>query len=468
MEDENKLIAGFWHDKVFDPPLNRKPSAQAFINSLEKWISELQDFEEALFFIQMNAGTLFSARTPLTIPGASWNVRSSAFYSQSRAKFETLKGVPKEEFENICDRLLIKLYVYISNLDSQAGEQTILTPERSTDHLVAQLTAHVHSANETTRRMVKDIVSENEVETYYTALFKAARTYNWTPPREVIESVMPLATQLREKIDVGIAPVSQNAIFMLYGISCGLLAYATLDNDQRNLAGDFVRLSLHMAKTAGSNNLIAWGYGTSSLIQRFEGDHMLALKSAKLGLATATMGPLRSRLLSAAAESAANLGREQDVISYLEQSEDAFTQIPTMETFDLPGIFDFPEVKIPYYAGSSLVELGSSKGYAERAAEQSQKAISSFGDDSPDRSYPDQLVAQVHLARARLKTEDLDAVVVALEPLLISPKDQRTAWHRKYLRTIAHSANKPPYLGSSLSAEIARIVGEYERSWPGS
>lgn len=189
---------------------------------------------------------------------------------------------------------------------------------------------------------------------------------------------------------------------------------------------------------------------------------MAALQYAQRGLeTTATQGELRSRLFCAAAESAAFLGRNRVAIELLAQGEASHSMAPTRESFDLPGIFRFPAVKVDYYAGSTLVELDGGRHTAAEAANKSEMAAKQFATDGGDRSPSDHLVAMLHLARARLKLREIDGALETLAEVIKSPRSVRTSWHRKFLKATAEHIAQFAGKNSLLYRQIDDIAYEF-------
>jgi hypothetical protein len=305
---------------------------------------------------------------------------------------------------------------------------------------------------------------EDYLETVHREIADVARSYDWTPPRQVIERIAPLWRELAPRLSKDRHPRPERALFTFAGQVHGLFSYAALYLDDVNRARAFAGHCLQLAELAGAENLQAWACGTLSMLYRFEDLDADALAIAEQGLALSTKGPLKSRLYSAAAESAAKLGDSKAVNRYLGHSLDEHGAAASdSDALELAGIFGFSEAKVRYYVGSALLELESGGEVARRAASHSEEAATLFGDeDGIHRSYPDFLVAQGHIARARYQLGDLDGVKDALQKLLCSPTESRTSWHRKMLRRIDRALDGVKYSGSKLGKEVQTLISEFE------
>lgn len=329
-----------------------------------------------------------------------------------------------------------------------------------------QLAANRAEAGEIISRIKRANFRDEYIEGIHTEIADIARSYNWTPPRKVVETVLPVWRELAPSLRKDRHPRAESALFNLAAQVQGLLSYAALYVDETRHATAFAQNSLELAELGDSDYLKAWACGTLSMLHRFEDRNQEALQVAERGLlTTSTSGQIRSRLYSAAAESAAKLGRSDETIAYLAKSQDEAESAEAAKSLDLPGIFGFTEGKLTLYAGTALVELNKDAASARQSARQSQNAIDIFSDPkSEERSHPDLLIAQGHLAHARMQLQDLDGAVAALRPMLDSPVAVRTSWHNKLLRGVLASANSEPFSTSKLSVEIVEIIEEFQAS----
>jgi hypothetical protein len=301
------------------------------------------------------------------------------------------------------------------------------------------------------------------LETVHLEIAEIARSYDWTPPKEVIQKVVPLWRELAPRLGGHRHPKPERALFTFAGQLQGLFSYAALYVDEVSRARAFAEHSLKLGELAGSNTLRAWACGTLSMLYRFDDLDTKALSVAQEGLSLPVRGPLRSRLYAAAAESAAKLGDKKAVEKYLNTSLDEHAASNGHEALDLPGIFDFPEVKVGYYVGSALLELGAGGDIARRAVRHSSEAAARFGDAlGAERSYPDHLVALGHVARARLQLDDVDGVIDALQQLLKSPTGSRTSWHRKMLGRVGRALSTDRYTRSPTASKALEMITEFD------
>ncbi len=457
---------GFWHEYVHTPPLSKKPNSQEFLNALASTLDTLTDADWDFLYLQWNVKDQTRSDEPLIYKDLDWARRIELFLEREKTKYLTREPLTSTQLIERCDTVLAKIHQYIVALPKRSSNESgqvlgandefeVITSAPLAIYEGWQIANSSHS------------ISSETIELMHTRLREAARTYNWTPPSQVVRNLRQSASQLTSFLSRPLSAKSQTPVLILNGQLFGLYSYAAMDLGQLGLAEKYAEACVTLGKSSGSPNLQAWAFGTLSLIQRINDDNSRALQSAERGLLIqGARGEKRSRLLSSAGECAANLGYQKPVTDYLAESETEFGEVPSSEELDLPGIFVFPPAKVPYYAASALLEIEGGKKTLEQSAQASLSAISAFGNSSgPDQSYPDMLVAQVHLARARLRLNDLDGVLDALHPLTLSPPEMRTSWHEHYLRRIAETANKQNYKASGVASQIRIIATEFLTKW---
>jgi tetratricopeptide (TPR) repeat protein len=291
-----------------------------------------------------------------------------------------------------------------------------------------------------------------------------ARIYSWTSPREVFTKARALQRRIQLELKRNRNPRQMTDLYRISALALGVLAYTTLDLGDSAGAAKLVRSAIFCAERAGDSELGAWGYGTLSLISRFDRRYADAVLYAEKGLQQYTLGgSALARLYSNAAESYSNLGNRDEVAKYLRLSEEAIErELPLASTPS--GIFYFPRAKVHYYAGSSLLQLSDSDS-ARSAEDHALSAVEQFhGGPENIRSYNDELVAHVHVARARLLSGQIDGVLPALQTVLSSPTEYRSSWHTHFLMRLMAETNRGLYKGSAeplgLALEIEKFLRE--------
>jgi transcriptional regulator with XRE-family HTH domain len=282
--------------------------------------------------------------------------------------------------------------------------------------------------------------------------------YLHSPPAPMLEQSLELRRVAGDKLRRA-RPEHIRDLTLWIGYLSGVLAYATLDLGNAAAALAHADIAFTAADRAGSNELRAWVRGTQSLILRFDGRYVDALRHAERGLQYCDAGTARIRLLCGVAQSAANLGDARAAHQALDAAAEARDRVDGADT--LAGLFTFSEAKQAYYSGSSLIWL-TSPADARRARAEALTAIDRWQtSDADERSLDDEALAHVYAATASVQLHDLEAAAELLEPILGLPEEQRISWIRKRMARVAGLLAEPPYTSDPLAAELRERIVEY-------
>jgi DNA-binding XRE family transcriptional regulator len=251
-------------------------------------------------------------------------------------------------------------------------------------------------------------------------------------------------------------------LLFVAGLACGLLAHASIDLGDRRSAARQARVASRLATEAGHNALLAWIFGTQSLIAYCLGHPDQAVEFARRGEAYGASGTGRVRLgaLKARGYAAQRNGpAARQTITEIQVARDEVRDLNDLDS--MGGVLTFPPAKEHYYAASTAV-LMSDGVAAEAAAEQ---AIMAY-ENGPEaqRSYGDLALARVYLAQARLlkpvARQDPAAAGDALQAVFTLPPAQRIAGLHRPLRRTQAQLDREPVRHSSEARELhARIDG---------
>ncbi|MCW2567204.1 MAG: transcriptional regulator [Mycobacterium sp.] len=235
-------------------------------------------------------------------------------------------------------------------------------------------------------------------------------------------------------------------LLFMAALACGLLAHASMDLGDRRSAAHQIRVASRLATEVGHNALLAWIFGTQSLIAYCLQLPDRAVEFASRGEAVATSGTGRVRLAALKARGYALQCNGSSAKLALAMAEAARDDTVGHDDLDaMGGILDFPIAKQNYYAASTaaLVSDGSA---AEAYA---QQAIDGYEDARAEQcSYGDLALSRVYLAQSRLlkpaRRQDLAAAADALRAVFTLPPDQRIAGlHLPLRRTQALLRSQP-------------------------
>jgi tetratricopeptide (TPR) repeat protein len=307
--------------------------------------------------------------------------------------------------------------------------------------------------------LVATHVHERDLDSLQDVVEQLAIGYLASPARPMLEQGMDVRRELTMRAKVGaIRPRELADLYLGLGRVSGILSYAALDLGRSDIARTHIETAWHMADLTEDNELKAWVRGTQSLIARFDQKWDSATSFIEDGLRYAGQGSSILRLLSGAAQCAANMGDTAHAIEYLDTAERARE---TIGPDSLEGLFGFSRAKQWYYGGSSLMWLPE-RFALERAEKSAEAAIAAWEHEPPEqRSLDDEALAHVYLATARIRLHDLDGAMDAVRPILELPPERQISWISKRVSNLAALLEDEAFNGSRQAADAREELRAY-------
>lgn len=336
--------------------------------------------------------------------------------------------------------------------DNNSAQLTISSPQNSTREDGESSTLLSASAKGSELLIASNIHS-NDLDSLGGIVEQLAISYLASPAKPMLTQGMEVQQELASRFKVGaIRPRELADFYVALGRVSGILAYAALDFGRSDIARQHIGAAWHMAEMAEDNELKAWVRGTQSLIARFDQKWAEATFYVGDGMRYAGAGTSHLRLLSGAAQCAANLGDVERAIEYLNQAE---RERDTVGKDSIEGIFGFSRAKQWYYGGSSLMWLPE-RHALERAEKSSEAAIETWEHEThAQRSLDDEALAHIYLATARIQLHNLDGAMEAVRPILQLPADRQISWISKRVANLG-SLLDSKYYSKSPEAKAAR------------
>lgn len=335
-------------------------------------------------------------------------------------------------------RVPVLAWVQAADRYLDAGGQLVAAYrlDQATRDRQAELAGHV-AATDTTAAELLAMPDAADLDSLHNRVAELAVAYLHTAPDVMFSQIRGTYEELARRLREHAYPsAEQQDLFVALGRASGVLAYATLDTGHAKSAMRHAEATHRLAMRAGHAELAAWARGTSSLVARFGKHYDLAQQLVVDGLRHSSHGSGTAgvRLLSGAAQCAANLGDLDAAVEYLAAADQARSNVGADE---VAGLFTFTAAKQAYYGASSLMWIPE-KTALTRAVRDAETAIEMWEGEGPDtRSLDDERLAHVYAATAYTRLGDLDAAMQAVEPVLALEGADRISWLRKRVSELA-------------------------------
>ena len=308
-------------------------------------------------------------------------------------------------------------------------------------------------------RVTSTGVSADTLRLLYADLTRAARRYLYDTPSQVVLDMITVRDHAIELLGRTIRTQDRRELFTVVGAACAMLAHASDDLGNRNAAVAQANTALVCAQESGHTGLLAWAYGTLSMIHVWGGSPHHAIEYAQAGLESAASTSERVRLSVLQARAWAQLGEHAEATSSLGRAAKLRWEQPQVrdELDEIGGMLSFPEAKQHFYAGATLVWLGD-----EAARGESRAAIHAY-ETGPgeERSYGDEYAARIDLALSYIQHGKLDEARAAATPVLALPADRKITSFDGYFRRVHRELTVPAVRSSPTGREFREQIETY-------
>ncbi len=222
-----------------------------------------------------------------------------------------------------------------------------------------------------------------------------------------------------------VKPLQARELYLLAGITSGMLAKASHDLGNPNAAMMQARTAFVCADNADHHAMRAWVRSLQSLISYWAGRPAEAADYATLGQSAAgdVRGTTGVWLACLSARAHALIGDAEATRTAIQQAEDARAAVEPDDLDAFGGIMTFPVPRQLYYVAEATVHLGDDPALGES---RSEAAVTAYRDASEDEwAFGDEAGAQTDLALARIARGEIEGAIEAVRPVLDLPIEQR-------------------------------------------
>ncbi len=222
-----------------------------------------------------------------------------------------------------------------------------------------------------------------------------------------------------------VKPSQARELYLLAGITSGMLAKASHDLGNPSAAMMQARTAFVCADNADHHAMRAWVRSLQSLISYWAGRPGEAADYAALGQGTIddVRGTTSVWLACLSARAHSLLGNGEATRTAIQRAEEARETVEPDDLDAFGGIMTFPLPRQLYYVAEATVQLGEDAALGEI---QSEVAVTAYRNATEDEwAFGDQAGAQTDLALARITRGEIEGAAEAVRPVLDLPVEQR-------------------------------------------
>ncbi len=269
----------------------------------------------------------------------------------------------------------------------------------------------------------KSNVSGESMDQLHDTVAALAASYQRQAPSSIIADLVTAQERLFSLLEGRQQVPNTRSLLLLAGVSSGILAKISHDLADPHTALTQSRTAYLCADNADHNGMRAWIRGLQSLITYWAGRYHDAVRYAQHGAQFAARGTSGVWLPMCEARAWAALGNEAETMAAIRRGEAnrEFTQPDEID--DIGGLCTFSHTRQKYYSADALAWLPA---LATGGEDYAQQAVTAYQDTSAsDWAFGDAAGSATDLAIARIRRQEIDGAVSALEPVLALPPKQR-------------------------------------------
>ncbi|MGH3773966.1 MAG: hypothetical protein ACRDRW_21680 [Pseudonocardiaceae bacterium] len=257
-------------------------------------------------------------------------------------------------------------------------------------------------------------------------------------------------------------PEQTRDLYLVAGITCGLMAMASQDLGSHHDAMTQARTGYACADNSGHDGLRAWTRGLQANITYWSGRFEDSLRYTQLGTEAAarSRGTAGVLLASNEARALAALNRPDQVHVAVARAAEARDRVQPDELDILGGVCNFSRPPQLHFAAEALSWGGAPE--AVRAEQVALEALNAYA-VARGSSYRNEANTRGALAVARVARGEVDGATEALGPVLELPPAQRThsiVTSVERVRTALQTINDPGRNAIDLAGAIEAFTSE--------
>jgi transcriptional regulator with XRE-family HTH domain len=320
-----------------------------------------------------------------------------------------------------------------------------------------------HEGSEHAARTEQHGIGDATLEQLRADLARLSQESDTGQPFTVFLDLRRVRDRVYQLLDRRLWPGEQADLYFILGCLNGLMGVAADRLGYSDSAEELMRSGWAYAIAIDHRPLLAALRTRLSSVAYWRGMHRKGLDLAADGLRYATTGPAAADLHLKYAQAAAQLGDAEAARRAVAAAHDAADRDHHDDLLEIGGEFALSRASHHYFAGAALIGLPD----AEReAAAEIERAVELYGSgpaQGEQFSFEAKARASTDLARVRLHSGELDAAIIALEPVLALPPEDRVTSVMTRMRLVRMELAAPVFRGTTLARELDGRLEEFGR-----
>jgi len=299
-------------------------------------------------------------------------------------------------------------------------------------------------------------LADETLEQLYDDVRQLVAAYPQRPLASILADLVTTQDTVFTLLEARRRPAHARQLYLLGGVTGGLLAKASHDTADPQAALTQARTAYLCADQADHDGLRAWIRGLQALITYWDNRLRESVRYAQQGAQFAERAASSAAVWLPVSEARAwaALGNVPETRRAIDRAEAAWEAVRGDELDELGGICTFSRPRQLYYTADALAWLPAEAGQAQDYATQ---AVAAYQDtSSPEWAFGDAAGSRCDLAVARIALGEIEGAREAIAPVLELPAEQRIRGIISSVQHVHNALRRPelPPTGQDLQEEI--------------
>ncbi len=338
----------------------------------------------------------------------------------------------------------------------------IQEPEMGDSTVQREVLMAAHEGSEHAGQAEERGVGDATLEQFRADVMRLSREYMTGEPFPLFLEMRRVRGRMHDVLDRRMWPRDTRDIYFLLGCLNDLMANVAYDLGYPQAAEELLRAGWVYAVTIDHHPLMAKLRHQLAWIAAWQ-QPQRSREYAASGLEYLTEGPNAAELHLAQGRAAARLGDVDAARQAITEADEARDREYHDDLLEIGGEFVISRATHNQYAGSVLLEIPDAAAEAVTVLEQATDLYMRGPDPGEVYAVHCEMYARTDLATARLRSGALDAAVVAVQPVLSLPAQNRTLELPQRLNAVRAELAAPIFRGSPQARELEERIEEFGR-----
>jgi transcriptional regulator with XRE-family HTH domain len=336
-------------------------------------------------------------------------------------------------------------------------------PEMGDSTVEREVLMAAHEGSEHAEQAEQRGIGEATLEQMRADVIRLSHEYMTGEPLPLFLEMRRVRGRMLSALDRRLWPRDATQLYFLVGCINCLMANAASDLDSPWAAEELARAGWAYAVAIDHRPLMAQLRLSLTDIAYWHDQARQARELAASGLEYLADGPTAAQLHLKYGRASARLGDADAAHSAVASANEARERQHHDELLEMGGEFSLSRASQHSLAGSALIEIPGAEDEAAGELEHATELYAAGPEPGESHRYTLEARARIDLGTARLRANQLDAAVVAVEPVLSLPVAKRTLELPKRLSVVRAELSQPRYQGSPQARDLDERIEEFSR-----